>query len=332
MSAPIAALGAGRMGRGIAIVFAYAGLAAVAIDIKPRDPAARAEAEKAFWAEIDAHLDTLAALGVLDPSARSTVRSRISFAGTQDAEAVLGAAHIVFEGVPEVAEHKRAALSLAGEATDPSAIIASTTSTFLVEELADHVAHPERFLNAHWLNPAYIIPLVELSAGKRTLPDVTARMRALLEAVGKVPVICAASPGFIVPRIQTLMMNEAARIVEEGVASAEDVDRATRFGLGFRYAALGLLEFIDYGGGDILFYASRYLTGALGDTRYAAPDIIERNMAEGRIGAKTGAGFYPWPAGTGAERQLAGLERLVAMLRHQNLLRPPGSVGPEILE
>jgi 3-hydroxybutyryl-CoA dehydrogenase len=81
----------------------------------------------------------------------------------------------------------------------------------------------------------------------------------LLEGIGKVPVVCAATPGFIVPRIQALAMNEAARMVEEGVASAEDIDKAIRYGFGFRYAVLGLLEFIDWGGGDILYYASRHL-------------------------------------------------------------------------
>ena len=125
--------------------------------------------------------------------------------------------------------------------------------------------HRERFLNAHWLNPAFLIPLVELSPGARTDPAVTARLKAMLEAIGKVPVVCAARPGYIVPRIQALAMNEAARMVEEGVASAEDIDKAIKYGFGIRYAVLGMLEFIDFGGGDILYYASRYLTEALGD-------------------------------------------------------------------
>ena len=99
----------------------------------------------------------------------------------------------------------------------------------------------------------------------RTDPAVTARLKSLLEGIGKVPVVCAARPGYIVPRIQALAMNEAARMVEEGVASAEDIDKAIKYGFGIRYANLGMLEFIDYGGGDILYYASRYLTQALGD-------------------------------------------------------------------
>lgn len=331
-TAPIAALGAGRMGRGIAIVFAYAGLEVVAIDVKPRDAGALAATERGFRAEVGSHLDALAALGVLDAAQRAAVLARIRFAGRDGAAAALAGARIVFEGVPEVMEHKRDALGLAGRHAPADAIIASTTSTILVEELAECVARPERFLNAHWLNPAYIVPLVEISPGRRTDPAVVARLRTLLERVGKVPVLCAAAPGFIVPRIQTLMMNEAARIVQEGLATAEDVDKATRYGLGFRYAAMGLLEFVDFGGGDILYYASRYLAEAFGSERYVAPGIIEENMRAGRIGAKSGQGFYAWPSDEGAARQRDGVARLIAMLRHQGLLRPPGTVGAEALD
>jgi 3-hydroxybutyryl-CoA dehydrogenase len=97
-----------------------------------------------------------------------------------------------------------------------------------------------------------------------------------------------------VPRIQALAMNEAARMVEEGVASADEIDKAIKYGFGFRFAVLGMLEFIDWGGGDILYYASRYLTQALGNARYAAPDIVERNMREGHIGLTTGKGFLDY--------------------------------------
>ena len=201
---------------------------------------------------------------------------------------------MIFEGVPEVAAVKHEALAWASGLAAPGAVIASTTSTILVDELAPAVRHPGRFLNAHWLNPAYLVPLVELSAGAATDPAVTAWLTSLLEGIGKVPVLCAASPGFIVPRIQALAMNEAARMVEEGVASAADIDRAVRYGFGFRFAVLGLLEFIDWGGGDILHYASQYLTQALGHPRYEAPPVIARNMAEGRIGMKTGRGFLDY--------------------------------------
>ena len=141
--------------------------------------------------------------------------------------------------------------------------------------------------------------------------------------IGKMPVVCAATPGFIVPRIQALAMNEAARMVEEGVASAEDIDKAIRYGFGFRYAVLGLLEFIDWGGGDILFYASRYLEGALGSDRYRAPEVISRNMREGRIGMRTGAGFLDYSGLDVDAYREKRLAEMVELLRHFGLARPP---------
>ena len=148
-------------------------------------------------------------------------------------------------------------------------------------------------------------------------------MKALLEGIGKKPVVCAATPGFIVPRIQALAMNEAARMVEEGVASAEDIDKAIRYGFGFRYAVLGLLEFIDWGGGDILYYASRYLEGALGSDRYRAPEVISSNMHEGRIGMRTGAGFLDYSGLDIDAYREQRLAEMVELLRHFGLARPP---------
>ena len=203
------------------------------------------------------------------------------------------------------------------------AIVASTTSTILVSELAAVVAMPERFLNAHWLNPAYIVPLVELSPHAQTAPAVTARLKALLEGIGKVPVICAATAGFIVPRLQSLMMNEAARMVEQGVASAEEIDKATRYGLGFRFANIGVVEFIDFGGNDILYYASRYLASALADPRYAAPAIVDRHMQEGRNGLRDGKGFYDFSQVDPNHYKKEVLGRMLGMLKHLELMRPP---------
>jgi 3-hydroxybutyryl-CoA dehydrogenase len=148
-------------------------------------------------------------------------------------------------------------------------------------------------------------------------------MKALLEGIGKVPVVCAARPGFIVPRIQSLAMNEAARMVEEGVASAEDIDKAVIYGFGFRFAVLGLLEFIDWGGGDILHHASRYLVEALGDSRYAAPEIIATNMREGRIGMKTGQGFMNYEGVDQAAYREKRLAAFAAALRAMGLAREP---------
>jgi 3-hydroxybutyryl-CoA dehydrogenase len=320
----IACLGAGRMGRGIAVAFAYAGHAVTMIDVKAERSAGQfAKLEAEALDEVAKTLASLARFGLLTEAEAETVIARVSVVPSQNGAMALTGARMVFEGVPEVVELKREVLASASTCVGPDVIIASTTSTILVDDLSGAVEHPGRFLNVHWLNPAYLIPLVEISPGAATDPAVIAEVKHLLEGIGKVPVVCAATPGFIVPRIQALAMNEAARMVDEGVASAEDIDKAIRYGFGFRYAVLGLLEFIDWGGGDILYYASRYLEGALGSDRYRAPDVIARNMREGRIGLRTGAGFLDYSGldiDAYRERRLAAL---VDLLRHFGLARPP---------
>ena len=326
MTAPrqtIACLGAGRMGRGIAVAFAYAGHAVTMIDVKARSAEQFATLEAEALGEIRKTLASLARFGLLAEQDTEAVIARVSVVPAQDMAAALGSAGIVFEGVPEVVELKREVLTAASAHVGSDTIIASTTSTILVDDISGAVENPARFLNAHWLNPAYLIPLVEISPGAATDPEVTAQVKTLLEGIGKMPVVCAATPGFIVPRIQALAMNEAARMVEEGVASAEDIDKAIRYGFGFRYAVLGLLEFIDWGGGDILYYASRYLEGALGSDRYRAPEVISRNMREGRIGLRTGAGFLDYSGLDVDAYREQRLAALVDLLRHFGLARPP---------
>jgi len=319
----IACLGAGRMGRGIAVAFAYAGHAVTLIDVKPRSDERFGLLKIEAVGEISNTLASLSRFGLLAEADVDAIVCRVSIVPAAEMSPALAGVGIVFEGVPEVVELKREVLAAASKCAGPEIVIASTTSTILVDDLSGAVAHPERFLNVHWLNPAYLIPLVEISPGKATDPAVTTQMKAVLEGIGKVPVVCAASPGFIVPRIQALAMNEAARMVEEGVASAEDIDKAVRYGFGFRYAVLGLLEFIDWGGGDILYYASRYLEGALGSDRYRAPEVISQNMRDGRIGLRTGAGFLDYPGLDVDAYRERRLSELVSQLRHVGLARPP---------
>jgi 3-hydroxybutyryl-CoA dehydrogenase len=321
--ASVVCLGAGRMGRGIAVAFAYAGHAVTMIDVKTRSADQFATLEAEALDEVGKALRSLARFGLLTERDAEAVIARVSVAPSRDMAAVVADAGIVFEGVPEVVDLKREVLAAASKSAGPEIIIASTTSTILVDDLSGAVAHPERFLNVHWLNPAYLIPLVEISPGAATNPAVTARVKALLEGIGKVPVVCAATPGFIVPRIQALAMNEAARMVEEGVASPEEIDKAIKYGFGFRFAVLGMLEFIDWGGGDILYYASRYLTQALGSERYAAPEIVERNMREGRIGFRTGHGFLDYENLDLDAHRRERLKAFVAMLGQLGLARPP---------
>jgi len=319
----IAALGAGRMGRGIAIAFAFAGHAVALVDFKPRDTAAFDKLARDALADIRTTLDMLSRVGMLSAADVAPLLARVRVVAEADAAPALRNAAIIFEGVPEVVDLKREALARASHLAGPEPIIASTTSTILVDDLSSAVAQPQRFLNAHWLNPAYLVPLVEVSPGKATDPAITARLKAVLESIGKVPVVCAASPGYIVPRIQALAMNEAARMVEEGVASADDIDKAIKYGFGFRFAVLGMLEFIDWGGGDILHYASRYLTKALDSERYAAPEIIGRNMEHGRIGLSTRQGFLDYAGMDVDAYREARLKAFVELLKHFELARKP---------
>jgi 3-hydroxybutyryl-CoA dehydrogenase len=319
----IAALGAGRMGRGIAIVFAYAGHPVSLIDLKHRSAEDAARLGSDAVGEVHATLSQLAAFGLFAGDIVETIASRVTFHAHKEAPDAIAGADILFEGVPETLEAKEQALTFASRHARKEAIIASTTSTMLSDTLQGFVTHPQRFLNAHWLNPAYLVPLVELSPGAETDPLTTDTLKALLEAIGKVPVVCKARPGYIVPRIQALAMNEAARIVEEGVASAEDVDKATVYGFGFRFAVLGMLEFIDWGGGDILYYASRYLRQAMDDDRYTSPAIIEENMEAGRTGLRDGQGFLDYDKLDIPSYQRGRQQAFVDMLRHIGMARPP---------
>ena len=236
---------------------------------------------------------------------------------------MLREAEIIFEAVPETLEAKASAFERICALAADDAVLASTTSTILVTDLVPLVTRAKRLLNAHWLNPAYLIPLVELSTHPKTAGAVVDKLRGVLEEAGKVPVVCGPTPGYIVPRLQALIMNEAARMVEEGAASAEDIDKATRYGLGLRFAAIGVIEFIDYGGADILYHASDYLARTVSAERYTAPQNVQRLMHEGHLGLKTGRGFYDYRSRDTRAYRKDVLERTLRELRQSGLFRPP---------
>jgi 3-hydroxybutyryl-CoA dehydrogenase len=305
----IACIGAGRMGRGIALAFARAGYDISIVDLKQRSAADWKKLQAEAMAEMEAALAMLEELGAGSPGALARIRM-VPYAEAR----VLSESELIFEAVPETLEAKRDAFERLCKLASPQAILASTTSTILVTDLVPLVTRPERLLNAHWLNPAYVIPLVEISAHAGTSPTVIKKLRSLLEEAGKVPVLCGPTPGYIVPRLQALIMNEAARMVEEGAASAEDIDKATRYGLGLRFAAIGVIEFIDYGGNDILYYASRYLAETVSRERYTAPENVQRLMREGHLGLKSGQGFYDYRDRDGRAYRKDVLARTLAAL------------------
>jgi 3-hydroxybutyryl-CoA dehydrogenase len=290
----IVVVGAGRMGRGIAQAYAVAGGNVVLVDLKERDEPGFAELQAAVHSDIRADLEFMVGLGLLQEDRVREILERITTVSGKAGSKDMDKAVLVYEALPETLENKQQAFDWVNANIGRGAMVASTTSTLNVDELAAMVTDPGRFLNAHWLNPAHLMPLVEVAVGSATREEAYKAVHESLIGIGKVPVRCSASPGYIVPRIQALAMNEAARLVEEGVASAEDIDKAVRVGFGLRFAVLGLLEFIDWGGNDILYYASQHLSRTVDPNRYRAPDIIENNMHTARNGIREGRGFYEY--------------------------------------
>jgi len=312
----VAILGAGRIGRQIALAFAIGGCRVRLIDIKEERSVADAERTLAdARREMTRDAGLMVEERVLEEAAAGAALARI------EERVGLGALDdcgFVQEALPESVPLKRDALERLSDVIAADAIVASGSSTISPSHLADALAHPERFLVAHWLNPAHIIPLVDVVPGPATARATIERTLALLEALGKVPVTCKDSPGFIGPRLQVLLMNEAVRLVEEGVATPEDVDRAFRSGMGFRYASIGIFEFIDWGGVDILYRAGRYMTEAMSDPRFKPPKLVEQKMAWNELGPKTGRGFFDY---SGDRREAFETEKVRALLRRLRLER-----------
>ena len=309
MADTIAVLGPGRIGRQIALTFALGGHRVLLVDLKNRSVAESELVLADARREVARDLALMAEERVIAESDVAAALERIEErVGLGD----LGACAFVQEALPESVDLKRAAFKHLSDLVSADAVVASTSSTISPSDLGDALTRPERFLVAHWLNPAHIIPLVEVVPGRLTAPATVERVLRLLERLGKTPVRCADSPGFIGPRMQVLLMNEAVRLVEEGVATPQDVDRAFRAGMGFRYASVGIFEFIDWGGVDILYRASRYMSEALGDDRFKPAGLVERKMAYNELGPKTGRGFFDYG---GDRRETFETAKIRALLR-----------------
>ncbi|SDH78474.1 3-hydroxyacyl-CoA dehydrogenase [Alteribacillus persepolensis] len=312
------------MGRGIAVTFVYQGYDVTILDIKERNKEQFNQLKTETIREIKRQLEILADGGVVPQHSIPAVMNRVKVSPISDpGENRWKQADILFEAVPELIEVKEKVLKQLTSQLSEKSLIASTTSSFSVNELSNFVVNKERFMNTHWLNPAYLIPLIEVSPGDETSEESITDMFQLLEKVGKMPVQCQPSPGFIVPRIQALAMNEASRLVEEGVASVEDIDKASRIGFGLRFAILGLLEFIDWGGADTLYHASNYLHDSLNDDRFIPPEIINHKMADGEIGMKTGKGFYSFEGKDIDEYQMETLRKFMDILKHLGFIGQP---------
>lgn len=284
-------IGPGRMGLGIALSFALRNAPVRIIDGKERSFDEYETVERNAKKELYSNLKFLKKAGYLKSDLKK-VMSNISFSYEIKEENLEG--DFIFEAIPEKPNLKIELYKKISPYVHREAILASTTSTIDIKTLKQGFIHPDKLLITHWLNPAFIIPLVEIAFSNETDPHSIQHMKNLLKRIGKVPVVLKDSPGFIIPRIQAVAMNEAVRILEEGVATPEDIDRAIKTGFGFRLCAFGLLEFIDMGGLDILYYADDFLHSAFKSERFKVPKLIKEKMEKGETGPRTGKGIYEY--------------------------------------
>ena len=276
----VGVIGGGRMGAGIAQVFATAG-AAVSI------------------VESDADAATAARDRVADGLAKAAERGRLA----ELADAVLdrltvltdvvelpATARLVVEAVPERADLKVAVLTRAERVVGADCVLASNTSSLSITELAAALREPGRFLGMHFFNPVPASKLVELVTGPDTRPEVTEQVRGWVRALDKTEVVVRDSPGFATSRLGVLLGLEAIRMLEEGVADAEAIDTAME--LGYRHP-MGPLRSTDLVGLDVRLAIAEYLHRTLGE-RFAPPRLLRDKVAKGELGRKTGRGFHDW--------------------------------------
>src|SRR5207244_1751873 len=174
---------------------------------------------------------------------------------------------------------------------DEETILASNTSSIPIGQLAGSVERRDRFVGMHFFNPPHAMKLIEIVRGERTSDDTVATVRAVAEKMGKQPIVVHDSPGFATSRLGVAIGLEAIRMLEEGVASAEDIDRAME--LGYNHP-MGPLRLTDLVGLDVRLHIAEYLHGKLGSETFRPPDILRRMVSEGKLGKKSGEGFYKW--------------------------------------
>jgi len=315
----IVIVGCGRMGQGIGVTFALAGYPIVLIDIKKRNKKDITLVLKNTTKSIENNLKLISHINLIKKSHIKKILRHISISHYSNTNKPIKSANIIFECVPEKLKIKKDVLKLISNITPKKCIISSTTSSILSSDLAKYTQFPERFLNAHWLNPPYLMPLIEISPCKNTSTHNLQKIKKLFIDIGKVAVTCKPSPGYIVPRIQALAMNEAAKISEEKTATSEDIDKATIYGFGLRFATLGLLEFIDWGGIDTLNNASNYMTKAMKNKKFSSPRIVKKHIKNKNLGLSTQSGFLDWQNIDIEKYQQEKLKKFVKIIKILNI-------------
>jgi len=312
----IAVVGAGTMGHGIAQVFALAGFQ---VSLTDND----AQVLENAIPRIQANIETCCLQGFVSEDEAAAVPARITLAS--DLAGAVSQADFVFEAVFEDLGIKRQVLRRVEEHCPRHATIASNTSSFRVHDMAVTLSRPEQFLNTHFWNPPYIIPLVEVVPGHHTSDETVKIAVRLLKDADKHPVLVRKDvPGFVGNRLQHALRREAISIVAQGIASPEDVDLIVRLGFGLRLPMVGPLETVDLGGLDLTLAIQSYLLPEL-DRSTEPLQLIRDKIARGELGAKAGKGFYDWPPGQ-AERAIRQRdEALLEMVKWLGYRRNVGS-------
>src|SRR5450432_2572754 len=278
----IAVIGAGIMGRGIAHVSALGGYRTILEDLVP---AALRKAE----GEIRANLDKAVELGKVAPPDADAAFKRLEYAGSVDEAA--READLVIEAVPEELESKIEIFTLLDKICRPHTILASNTSSLSVTEIASVTYRPRKILGMHFFNPVHKMKRLELVRALETDDETIAAGVEVGRRMGKEVVVIKEAPGFITSRINAMIGNEAFYMLEEGIASAADIDKAVKLGLNH---PMGPFEMVDLVGLDTRLHILEYLHRSLGEKFRPAPLLIQY-VKEGRLGRKTGKGVFEYP-------------------------------------
>jgi len=289
----VSVIGSGIMGHGIGQTFALGGYQVTLNDINDD------LLEKALK-QIRKNLDTFIEFGITTNEAAREAFSRIKTATTLK-DAVKDSDFVV-EALPEIMDLKKRVFKDLDAHCPPHAILASNTSGLSLTEMASGIKRQDQAVIAHWWNPPHIIPVVEIVKGRFTSDQTVDMTYQLLAAIGKKPVrILKEVPGFLGNRLQFALFREALSCLREGVASAEDIDLAVKGTFGFRLPTIGPLETSDFGGLDTFLNISQYLFKEI-DRSTEPPDFLREKVKAGKLGVKTGEGFYAYPGEKAQEK------------------------------
>jgi 3-hydroxybutyryl-CoA dehydrogenase len=281
-------IGAGTMGHGFAQLMAMNNIEVFLVD-QTEDLLDRARG----W--IQDNLDFMIELGKLDTPGKAAALSGINF--TTDLAGTLPKADYVLEAVNENFDLKRDIWLTMGQNAAPTAILASNTSSYDINELAEGLPNPERIIGTHWFHPPQITPCVEVLPSKHADPSNINLIMEFLTSLGKVPTICKSAPGFVANRIQMALAAEAIALVEEGLATPAEVDSIVKSSFGFRLGAYGPFEIMDHAGADTYLGVYRYLEEKLGQAHFKPPKLLEKQVEAGKLGLKSASGFYDYGPG-----------------------------------